>query len=325
MKPLLALSIGVCLILLLAVFFGEVALPMADILAALAGQGEHGVQIIIWEIRLPRAIAAIMVGAALGLSGAALQGLFRNPLAEPGVLGVNAMAALCATTAIFFGFTQLGTWIIPVAACLGAIVATVILLAATLSGTSLVSLILVGVGISSFSGALMLLLLNLAPNPFALSELINWTLGSVAYRSYPDILRVLPIMALGAFAVLSVRHSLRLSVLGEDIARAQGASMTILRFGIIIGTGLLAGGAVALAGMVGFVGIAAPHIIRPFVRYDPAASLIPSALLGACIVGLSDIAIRLIPSQTELKLGVLIALLGAPLFVWIAMRRPLMP
>ena len=325
MKPNLVFSSVLTIILISAVFVGEINFASSEIIAAIFHQGPEGIQVIVWQIRLPRALAAALVGGALGLSGAAMQALFRNPLAEPGVLGVNAMAALFATTAIFFGLNQWGSWIIIMAASGGAVLATLILLWAVISGASLVSLILLGVGISSFSGALMLLLLNFAPNPFALSELINWTLGSVAYRSYADILRVLPLMILGAVAIFAVRRGLKLAVLGTDIALTSGVSITRLRVLVVIGTGLLAGGSVALAGMVGFVGIAAPHIVRPLVRHDPSASLIPAALVGASLVCLGDIAIRIIPSQAELKLGVLIALLGAPLFVWIAMRRPLMP
>ncbi len=297
--------------------------PMGPVrfLSALIGAGPAGDQIVIWEIRMPRAIAAFIVGGALGLCGAALQGLLRNPLAEPGILGVSATATLGATLALFYGAAAIAPVAVPLAAIAGALLSTAFLAAAAMRISSVVTLILIGVGLSSFTGALMALLLNLAPNPFTLSDLISWSLGSVANRSFDDILRVLPFFAIGGGLIVWSARPLSALTLGEEAAHGLGVDLKRTRAFIIAGTGLVAGAAVSLAGAIGFVGIVAPHLVRPLVKYDPARTLIPSALLGGIILVLADIGVRLIPSPSELRLGVVAALIGAPAFVWIAMQR----
>ena len=224
------------------------------------------------SIRLPRALAAWLVGATLGVSGAALQGLLRNPLAEPGVLGVSASAVLCATLVIFYGLAGLSVLVLPAAAIIGALTATLFIAAVARRGANMIVLILAGVGLSSFAGAMMALLMNLAPNPFTLSDMVNWTLGSVAYRSRDDILLVLPFMVFGLGVLWRERRGLSALTLGEESAHALGVNLRRLRYGVIAGTGLMTGAGVALAGAIGFLGIIAPHIIRPFVGYDPARS-----------------------------------------------------
>lgn len=306
---------------LAACLFGSTVLPVGSVLSALFGGGEAHDRLIIWQIRLPRALAALLTGAALGLSGAALQGLLRNPLAEPGVLGVSASAALFATLSIALGLATLGPLVLPVFAVLGALLATGLLALAAIRTQNMVTLILVGVGLASFSGAVMSLMLNMASNLFVLSDMVNWTLGSVANRSLSDLAFAVPFMAVGAGVLWVSRRGLTALTLGEEAAQGIGLNLRHQRLLVIFGTGLATGGAVALAGAIGFVGIVAPHIVRPFVRHDPAASLLPSALLGGSILLLADIAVRLIPSQNELQLGVLAALVGAPAFVWIAMQR----
>ncbi|MFT4792009.1 MAG: iron complex transport system permease protein [Paracoccaceae bacterium] len=282
-------------------------------------------QVIVRDIRLPRALAAWMVGAALGASGAALQGLLRNPLAEPGVLGVSAAAALGAVATLVFGTAALpailAPWALPLAAVGGAMAATALLAVAAARLRSVVTLILVGVGLSSFCGALMSLMMNLAPNPFTLAEMINWMLGSVANRSMADLGFAAPFMALGAWALAARRRDLTALTLGEEAAAGIGADLGRTRIMIVLGAGLLTGAAVALAGAIGFVGIVAPHLVRPLVGHDPARALLPSALLAGVILVLADIGVRLAPGAAELNLGVLAALLGAPAFAWIAARR----
>ena len=290
------------------------------LLAALAGRGEAGDAMILWQIRLPRGLAAALVGAALGMSGAALQGLLRNPLAEPGILGVSASAALFATVALFFGFASAGAWVLPIASTTGAMAATSIVALAAIRARQVVTLILIGVGLSSFAGALMALLLNLAPNPFTLADIINWTLGTVANRSLYDIALALPFLVLGAAFMVVSGRGLAALALGEEAAQSMGLNLKKQRLLVIIGAGLATGGAVALAGAVGFVGIVAPHIVRPLVRHDPAKLLVPSALLGAVILVVADVTVRVIPTVSELRLGVVAALLGAPVFVWIAAK-----
>lgn len=316
----LSLAAALTLALIAALFLSSVPMAPARILAALSGAGDAGDAIILYQIRLPRSLAAAFVGAALGMSGAALQGLLRNPLAEPGVLGVSASAALFATVALFFGFAQAGAWVLPLASTLGALAATCIVALAAMRARQMVTLILIGVGLSSFAGALMALLLNLAPNPFTLADMINWTLGTVANRSLQDIALALPFLLLGGACMLASGRGLAALALGEEAAQSMGLNLKRQRLAVIIGAGLATGGAVALAGAVGFVGIVAPHVLRPFVRQDPARLLVPSALLGAVILVAADIGVRLIPTVSELRLGVVAALIGAPVFVWIAAR-----
>jgi iron complex transport system permease protein len=316
------LTLAILLALVGSVSFGSVALPLHDIAQAFAGKATQEVSVIIWEIRLPRALAALVVGGALGASGAALQGLLRNPLAEPGVLGVSASASLCATIAIFWGLTALSPWVLPGAAIAGAIVATFILAALAPRMGSVVTLILIGVGLSAVTGALMMLLLNLAPNPFSLADMINWTMGSVANRSLVDLGFAAPFWIVGFGVLLGVRHQLVTLGFGEETAQALGVDTTRLRAWVVLGAGLMTGAGVSLAGAIGFVGLIAPHLVRPFVGHDPGRAVIPSALLGGLLLMIADVISRLIQTQQELKLGVIVAFIGAPLFVAIVMHRP---
>ncbi|GJL95413.1 MAG: ABC transporter permease [Hyphococcus sp.] len=304
-----------------ACFLGSTPMPPGRLFAAMVGAGSVGDHIVLWEIRLPRAIAAFIVGGALGLCGAALQGLLRNPLAEPGVLGVSAFSALGATLALFYGAAALSPFVLPLSAIAGALAATFFLAFAAIRNSSMVTLILIGIGLSSFAGALMALLLNLAPNPFSLSDLISWTLGSVANRSFADLALAGPFLGAGLiFIVMSGRGLTALS-LGEEAAHGLGVNLRRTRMFVVIGTGLITGAAVSIAGAIGFVGIVAPHLIRPLVNHDPARTLAPAAFLGGILLVLADIGVRLIPTPSELRLGVLAALIGAPAFIWIASQR----
>lgn len=311
-----------CFIALFATcLLGSTPLPPDRILAALFGGADAADRLVVWSIRLPRGLAAFLVGAALGLSGAALQGLLRNPLAEPGVLGVSATSSLTATFSIYYGLAVISPWALPVAAILGALAATALLALAAIRTSSVVTLILIGVGLSSFAGALMSLMLNLAPNPFSVADMINWMLGSVANRSFSEIWFVSPFLVLGTAILLFTRRGLSALTLGEEAASGVGLNLRNQRIFTVLGAGLVTGASVALAGAIGFVGIVAPHVIRPFVRHDPARSLIPSALFAGLILMVADIFVRVLPGQSELKLGVVAALIGAPAFVWIAMQR----
>ena len=318
MPTLIAASV---LAILSACFLGSTALPADRLLAALFGGAEAGDRLVVWQIRLPRAIAAYIVGAALGISGAALQGLLRNPLAEPGVLGVSASASLMATFALYYGIASITPWALPIAAIIGALTATALITIAALRTQSVVTLILIGVGLSSFAGAAMSLLMNLAPNPFSLSDMINWMLGSVANRSFDEITLAAPFILAGGATLFATRRGLSALTLGEEAAAGIGLNLRRQQIFTVVGAGLATGGAVALAGAIGFVGIVAPHIIRPFVGHDPARSLVPSALFSGLILVVADIFVRLMPTSAELKLGVVAALIGAPAFVWIAMQR----
>ncbi|NRA31107.1 MAG: iron ABC transporter permease [Parvularculaceae bacterium] len=317
--PILILA-SICA-LFAACFLGSTPLSLGQVFAAMAGGGDVGDRLVVWSIRLPRALAAFLVGAALGMSGASLQGLLRNPLAEPGVLGVSASTALAATFSLYYGLVAVSAWFLPISAIIGALAATAVISVSAIRVRSVVTLILIGVGLSSFAGAAMSLLMNLAPNPFYLSDMINWTLGSVANRSFEEIGCAAPFLTAGAAILFLTRRGLSALTLGEEAASGVGLDLRRQRILTVLGAGLLTGASVALAGAIGFVGIVAPHLVRPWVGHDPARSLIPAGLLGGLMLVLADIAVRLIPTTNELKLGVVAALIGAPAFAWIAMQR----
>lgn len=317
----LGLLAAVIAALVAACFLGSTPLPAARLATALAGLGSPGDMTVVWAIRLPRALAALAVGGALGISGAALQGLLRNPLAEPGVLGVSASAALAATVMLYYGLAGIAGFLLPVAAIGGALAATALLALVAARTGSVVTLILVGVGLSSFAGAAMALLLNLAPNPFSLADMVTWMMGSVANRSFADLALSAPFLIAGMAVLLATGRGLSALTLGEEAAAGIGLNVARQRVLVVAGSGLATGAAVAIAGSVGFVGIVAPHLIRPLTGHDPARSLLPSALLGGILLVLADILIRLLPTDAELKLGVVAALIGAPVFIWIAARR----
>lgn len=317
----IVLAAAVAAALAASCLVGSFHLGVERMLAALLGGGSAGDRVVVWEIRLPRAVAALAVGAALGASGAALQGLLRNPLAEPGVLGVSATAALGATFVIYYGLADAGALALPLAAIAGALAATALLTAAAMRVDSVVTLILLGVGLSSFAGALMALLMNLAPHPFSLSDMLNWMLGTVANRSFHDLAPAAPFLLAGLGVLLAERRGLAALTLGEEAAAGAGLDLGRARRRVVVGAGLATGAAVSIAGAIGFVGIVAPHLVRPLVGHDPARTLAPSALLAGFMLVAADMGVRAAPTDVELKLGVVAALLGAPVFAWIAARR----
>lgn len=314
------LFIALLAVIALSAFIGPTIIPPMDMVHALTGGGDPAITTVLFDIRLPRAIAAALAGGALGISGAALQGLLRNPLAEPGTLGVSASAATAATAIVYFGFAASAPWLVPIASLAGAMAATTLISAAALRMRGVASLILFGVALSALSGAIMALFVNLAPNPFSLSDLINWTAGSVANRDLDDILIALPFIGSGIIVLMTGRRSLGVLALGEEAAHGLGVDLARTRALTIIGTGLATGGAVALAGMVGFVGLVAPHMVRAAVRHDAGATLLPAALAGAMLTVVADIGIRLFPWGSELHLGTVAALVGAPTFIWLVFR-----
>ncbi len=317
----MGLVLGGALAICLACLLGDTSLTPDRVLAGLFGTGDPVDQVIVREIRLPRALSAWTAGAALGVSGAALQGLLRNPLAEPGVLGVTATASLGASFSIHYGLAAIMAVAVPVSAILGALAATGLIALAAMRVRSAAALILVGVGISSFAAAAMALLMNLAPHPFTLSDMINWMLGSVANRSFDDLALSAPFILAGVAVLVWSRRGLSLLTLGDEAAAGAGLDLGRQRLLVTTGAGLATGGAVALAGAVGFVGIVAPHMVRPLAAHDPARTLLPAGLLAGLIVVLADIGVRILPTSNELKLGVVAAIIGAPVFVMIAMQR----
>ncbi|MDZ4691321.1 iron ABC transporter permease [Terricaulis sp.] len=285
--------------------------PLADPFAA-----DEATRTIVWEIRFPRALTAWTVGAALGLSGAALQGLLRNPLADSGVLGLSGFAALGAVLAFAFGFAVLA----PAMALLFALIAAIAVTALGWRARGPASLALIGVGLSSLAGGLIALALNLAPNPGALADLVNWTLGSVEARSMQDAMLAGGFLIVGAALIFFAARGLQALTLGEEAAAAIGANLRRTRLLVVLGAAACTGGATAVAGIIGFVGIAAPHLVRALAGHDPARLLLPSALAGGALLVCADIAVRLLPTDTELKLGVAAALIGGPVFALIAAR-----
>jgi iron complex transport system permease protein len=308
------------MIVAIACLFGPAGYSIGESLQALFGFGDERTVSIVQGIRLPRASAAFAAGAALAAAGAALQGLLRNPLADPGVLGVSSAAALGAVLAIYFNLAAVATFATPLAAIVFALGATAVLSILGAGRVSTTRLILIGVGFSAFTSALITLAMNLSPNPFVLTDLVNWLFGSVANKSASDLVFVAPFMAAGLGLVVASGGGLSALTRGEEAAAAVGADVAKTRALAIAGTALLAGASVALAGAVGFVGIVAPHVVRPFVGHDPGRSILPSAVMGGAILAMADVFIRLLPFDQELRLGVAAALLGAPAFVWIAAK-----
>ncbi|HEX8570384.1 MAG TPA: iron ABC transporter permease [Caulobacteraceae bacterium] len=274
---------------------------------------------IVWSIRLPRSIAAAVVGAALGLAGAVMQGLLRNPLADPGVLGVSAGSGLFAAVAVAAG-AGAAAGAVEAAALLGALVSGAIVTAVAARLREPEALILFGVALSAFAGALTALVFNLSPSPITTAEVLAWLMGSVEARSMTDVAWALAPMLVGAALSAYAARALLVLTLGEETAALSGLPMARMRAAAVAGASLLTGAAVALAGVIGFVGLAAPHLVRGVWKDDPAATLWPSALAGAVLLVLADLASRLIPAEQPLRLGVVTALVGAPIFALIAWR-----
>ena len=277
--------------------------------------------IVIGEVRLPRTLIALAVGAALGLSGAALQGLLRNPLAEPGLTGASQGAALGAASVFYFGlFPALGAAAPSVAGLIGAGVALVLMLALAGSARSHM-VIMAGLAITTLCGAALATVLNFAPNPYAMQELVFWLLGSVSERGLEHLWLLLPPLLAGSLLIISQRRLLSGLSLGDQVARSMGLNYRHGSFMIVLGAALLVGSSVAVAGSIGFVGLLVPHLLRPLVQNRPERLLIPAALAGAILVCLADVCVRMLPPGRELKLGVLTSLLGAPLFIWLVWKE----
>lgn len=275
---------------------------------------------ILLEVRLPRAVLGLLVGGALGLSGAVLQGYLRNPLAEPGIMGISGGAALGAVISIHSGIASTLALALPLAGLMGAGVATALLTALAGRRTGAVTLILAGVAVSSLAAALTALALNLAPNPFAASEMLYWLMGSLTDRSLLHVWMAAPLIVIGSTLLLATARSLDGLSLGEAVAQNLGVDLGVLRWRVIAGTALSVGAATAVCGSIAFVGLVVPHLLRPGVGYEPSRLLIPSFLAGAALVLLADVALRLMSPLGDLRLGVLTALIGAPFFLWLVLK-----
>ena len=312
------LILGSLVAILASLFFGAADLSVSQTLAALMGRGRDIDITIVRELRLPRALLGAVIGAGLGASGAALQGYTRNPLAAPGILGFTACAALGAVTALYFGFSRA----VPFAALTGTALGAVLILqiAGPRKGAS--TLILAGVGVGALATALTGLIMNFAPNPWALSEIVYWLMGSLKNAELGGLMICAPLTALGLLLLLFVAPDLRTLSLGEETAISLGVSLGKTRGFLIAGTALCVGSGVAIAGAIGFIGLFIPHIMRLIFGPDPMRLIPLSAIGGAGFLVLADIVTRTLTGPgTQLYLGILTSLIGVPFFLYLAMRE----
>jgi iron complex transport system permease protein len=315
-----ALSILVSLLTVASLLTGKIALGF-DVWTRI----DPVARVILFELRLPRALLGVVVGAALGLAGAATQGYLRNPLAEPGTLGVSSMAALGAVLSIFVGIAGIHPWVLPLCGVAGGVLGMMVLFVLAGTTASILTLVLAGVFVSALAVAGISLVLSLSPSPWAAGEMLRWMLGALTDRSLDDLVIATPLAAAGAVLILGTRRSLDALTLGETGARSLGIDLKRMQTRLCAGVGLAVGASVAVTGVIGFVGLIVPHLLRPLVGARPSALLIPSALGGAALVLAGDILVRCLPGGSELQLGVVMSLVGAPFFFALlySMRRRL--
>jgi iron complex transport system permease protein len=315
------LSLLVALLAVLSLMAGRVWAPWS----AWTSWGEDPRWAVVFELRLPRTLLAVIVGAGLGAAGAALQGYTRNPLADPAILGVSTMAAFGAVLTLYFGLAVETPWLLPAAAMIAAGVGVLLLLGLAGSSSTIVTFILAGAVLQTMAAAATSLALNLAPSPWAVNEIVNWLMGALADRSFEEVRLGAPFVAAGLALLFLLGRDLDALTLGETGARALGVDLSRTRLLLAAGVALTVGASVAVTGVIGFVGLVTPHLMRPLVGARPSALLLPSALSGSALVLAADILVRLTPSAAEVKLGVAMAALGGPFFLalLIRMRRRL--
>ncbi len=304
---------------LMSLGIGTLGLDYAGWLGGEASATARLTGLVIAEIRLPRMLLGLLTGAILGLSGAVLQGLLRNPLAEPGLLGISGGASLGAVIAIYYGLAAATPLAAPLAGLVGAMAAGLAALLLARGGGTL-ALILAGAAMSSLAGAGISLALNLAPNPYAAYEIMTWLMGSLANRGWAEITLAAPLIAVGGLLLLATARALDALALGEAQADSLGVDVARTRLMALAGTGLGVGAATAVVGAIGFIGLVAPHLVRPLVGHRPGAALVPAALAGAALLTAADIATRLIRLDSPIYLGVFTALVGAPFFLWLVLH-----
>ncbi|WP_217240661.1 iron ABC transporter permease [Streptomyces sp. AC555_RSS877] len=307
---------------------GAYPVPIGDVLASVqhrsglgGAESDRVAESVLWSVRFPRIVLALLIGASLGCAGALMQGVFGNPLAEPGVIGISSGAAVGAVGAIALGLEFFGTWTVSVCAFVAGLGTVLVVYAMSREGgrTEVVTLILTGIALNAFAGALIGLFLFFA-DAAAIQQITFWQLGSLAQATWPKVLAVLPCAALGLAVAPLYSRRLDLLALGERPARHLGVDVERMRIALIVVIALLTAAAVSVAGIISFVGLVVPHLLRmaagPGHRF-----LIPgSALLGAVVLLAADLAARTIAAPAELPLGVLTALLGSPFFFWLLRR-----
>ena len=275
---------------------------------------------VVGQIRLPRLILAIVIGATLGMSGAAMQGLLRNPLADPGVLGVSSGAAFGAICTLYFGIAASAWYWLPGAAIAGALFTLFMVYVLAGLHSSMLALILAGTAMSSIMVALIAVTLNFAPSLYAMQEIVFWMLGSLANRHFDHVSIALPLAVISWLMMLSRSRFLDALSLGEDSARSLGFNNHIERGILLLGISIGVGACVAVSGAIGFIGLVIPHLLRPFVGYRPGRLMVASALGGALLLVLADILVRQFDSARELKIGVVTSLIGAPFFLLLILK-----
>lgn len=333
-KPLFILSLLIfvlVLALLLAGSLGTVSIPVGEIASIVLKRSlgfSTGVswtdtqETIVWQLRLPRIAGAAVVGAALAAAGVLFQGLLRNPMADPYLLGTSGGAALGATIALFLPVTatMLGFTLVPLAAFAGALAAVLLVYQIARVGgrTPITTLLLAGFAASSMMASVMSFLMLMNQN--ALQRVVLWTMGGISANGWDALFVVAPLVATGIALGLILTRDLNAFLLGEEQASALGVSVERHKFAVLGVGALLTGAAVAISGLVGFVGLVVPHVVRLVVGPDHRLLLPSAALSGAIFLVLADLVARLVLSPSELPLGVVTALIGAPFFIYLLRR-----
>ncbi|HKJ51250.1 MAG TPA: iron ABC transporter permease [Gammaproteobacteria bacterium] len=308
------------IVFLLALNVGPVEISLGKAWRDWIGSQTTIETLILFDLRLPRALLALTIGATLGLAGAALQGLLRNPLAEPGIIGVSNGAALGAVVVFYYGLSGLAWFMLPLGGLLGAVIAVAVIFLLVGKSRSTITLILAGIAINAIGGAMIALALNFAASPYAMQEIVFWLLGSVANRSVNDLYIALPFMVVGWAMMLYCGRFLNALTLGEETAGSMGFDVARMRLILIIGVTASVGAAVSVAGNIGFIGLVVPHLLRPFVAYEPRRLLPASGVAGAILLLVADIAVQSMSETRELKLGVITSLVGAPFFLFLILK-----
>jgi len=308
------------LVLMMAVNVGPVDIDLGKAIQDWVNDQTTIESLILFDIRLPRSLLAMLIGATLGLAGASLQGLLRNPLAEPGIIGVSNGAALGAVIVFYYGIAGIAWFMLPLGGLIGALVAMIIIFLLVGQNRSIITLILAGIAINAIGGAFIALALNFAESPYAMQEIVFWLLGSVSNRSVNELYIAMPFMLVGWGMMLYCGRFLNALTLGEETAKSMGFNVARMRLVLILGVTASVGAAVSVAGNIGFVGLVVPHLIRPFVAYEPRRLLLSSAITGAILLLIADIVVQLLSDNGEMKLGVITALVGAPFFLFLILK-----
>ncbi len=320
-----ALAVALLLSCLVAIGIGPVRLSPAEVwsvlLSPLSG-GSVQDQAVVWQLRLPRLILAVLTGSTLALAGASLQGLFRNPLADPGLIGVSSGAALAAGSVIVLVGVTAPVWLLPVAAFGGGLSAAIIVarIAKVGSATSVATLLLAGVAMTAIATAGLGLLSFLADD-FALRSLTFWTLGSLGRAGWRELVPALPMLILAVLVMLRMARPLNALLLGEAEARHLGVNVERLKKMLLIWSTLGVGAAVSLTGIIGFVGLLVPHLIRLITGPDHRIVMQASACGGALLMVWTDAMSRTLVAPAELPIGIITSLIGGPFFIWLLIRQ----